>query len=640
MIQKFPQMMLIAAVLLAVTWLGARGLNADSIWFDEGWSIYNAGGALYGPLNPLQVWERVAQEDPRQSPGYPILLNLWGTAVGWSAFAARTFSLLAGVLAVATVYRLTADLLRREQYAAGLVAAAALGAGGYFVVYLHDIRAYSLQTFAIALCALCYWRLVFFNSKNGRSVERPYKNGGDRMQRRRIAFAASVAFALYAHYFSILHLAILAAYHLLFAPKTRGWWQVYALMLIGGLTLLPSLPVLLTAYTLANTIPRSDIPITDTLRNVIYLFSSGSVALLVLLALSGIVGAFQREKQGVQLNTPSGLIFVLFWLGVWGLLAALLNERLSMYEFRYWLPLFVPLAALVGIGGAALISDRPRGIVLAAIIAGVWIAAGVFAAENRAYIDLTRLTTAWLHQPAREVAAALNGRIREGDVVLYHSLGAWSQERPLEFYLYQTPARVRWLEAYPVQPEQMTEYETGIAAQIEGAGRVWLAAYNNSPLLLPDAVTRAAAGEGLRACGGFSAAPDLTFTLYVRETQNEGETLTFGEGDLMAAGRLIAPLEVVVTSGLDHPVLSVVMLWEGALPSHSVAIHVADAGGNTVAQTDAAFTAGCMAREVSLAGLPAGEYRALAAVYDWQTQVRLNAGTDDDRAEIGTFVIP
>ncbi|MBZ0286104.1 MAG: hypothetical protein K8I30_00710, partial [Anaerolineae bacterium] len=91
------------ALLLAVMALGARGLGQDALWLDEYWSLAHAGGLE--SLSPVEVWGRIAASDPWQTPGYYLLLNLWGGRVGWSAFAGRALSLLAGMLAVAWVYR-------------------------------------------------------------------------------------------------------------------------------------------------------------------------------------------------------------------------------------------------------------------------------------------------------------------------------------------------------------------------------------------------------------------------------------------------------------------------------------------------------------------------------------------------------
>src|SRR5258708_8832242 len=84
-------------VLLLTTWFGARKLNASGIWYDEWWSLYDSGASYFGPpLSPIAIWNRIATEDPMYPPGYYVLLSAWAQGVGWSEYATRALSLLAG----------------------------------------------------------------------------------------------------------------------------------------------------------------------------------------------------------------------------------------------------------------------------------------------------------------------------------------------------------------------------------------------------------------------------------------------------------------------------------------------------------------------------------------------------------------
>ena len=48
-------------LLLLITGLGARDLTSDGLWYDEQWSIYDSGGAHYGPLSPAEIWTKNRQ---------------------------------------------------------------------------------------------------------------------------------------------------------------------------------------------------------------------------------------------------------------------------------------------------------------------------------------------------------------------------------------------------------------------------------------------------------------------------------------------------------------------------------------------------------------------------------------------------
>src|SRR5215212_2676576 len=71
----------VVALLLLATWLGARGLNADAIWYDEYWSLFGAGGTHRGPYTLAQTVDSLAASSHERSPPfYYLALNLWGHA--------------------------------------------------------------------------------------------------------------------------------------------------------------------------------------------------------------------------------------------------------------------------------------------------------------------------------------------------------------------------------------------------------------------------------------------------------------------------------------------------------------------------------------------------------------------------------
>src|SRR5690606_16409005 len=142
---------------LIATMLGAVLSRSEALRYDERWTLYNAGGAPYEPLSPVGVWNRIADDDPWQSPGYFLALNLWGGAVGWSIYAARMFSLLTGALALAWMFRLAALLGGRH---IGLYAAAALLGSAFFAYYLHEMRPYTLYVLLTCSSVWSYWRIT------------------------------------------------------------------------------------------------------------------------------------------------------------------------------------------------------------------------------------------------------------------------------------------------------------------------------------------------------------------------------------------------------------------------------------------------------------------------------------------------
>jgi uncharacterized membrane protein len=184
---------IVIVVLLLVCWLGARGLDADAIWLDEYWSLYNAGGAMMGPISPAEVWNRIAERDPWQSPGYYLLLNLWGKVVGWTEFATRSLSLFGGLLAVAWTYRLGRDLISPF---GGVAAAIALGLSAYFIYFLHEMRSYTLYVLFTPPMVWAYWKLLHRERKQAYAL-----------------LFLSITGALYTHYFAALTALFLGVFH-------------------------------------------------------------------------------------------------------------------------------------------------------------------------------------------------------------------------------------------------------------------------------------------------------------------------------------------------------------------------------------------------------------------------------------------
>ena len=150
-------------LILIATAVGVLGLQADSMWHDEQLSLLYAGALSDEPINPLNTVTRIIERESGQAPFYYMLLTAWGSLVGWSVFAARAFSLLVGVLAIAWTYRLGRDM---HSPFAGLCAAIVLGTSAFFSAYLHEIRTYSLLVLEILMILTLYWRML----KSPRSV--------------------------------------------------------------------------------------------------------------------------------------------------------------------------------------------------------------------------------------------------------------------------------------------------------------------------------------------------------------------------------------------------------------------------------------------------------------------------------------
>lgn len=407
---KFARWWWMLPLLLLTTALVIPRLDVDGLWYDEVWSVINAGGAHYGAMSPGEIWQHLAANDPDQGIAYPLMLSAWGSVVGWSELATRLFSLFAGLLTIAGVYRLGRDWLNP---AAGLTAAALLSVNAFYIHYLHELRVFSVVTLSAVLVLWSYGRIMFDlpprpplytierGGMPGRELLRFYNLGWIFAH---IGLVVGGLGLLYTHYFAATLLLALGAVHVgigvfvfvfpfflemrhvssahrimhsgranpVFGMK--HWWRIVLLGLVVGLLFVPWLPVLMRSF--ARTATRSDVHeralSTPELLNTIgcYFFNldmPGLGAALVVLLVAGIMVVI----WGKNLNLASrpllspwrrGVVAGRFLIVITTLLLVIIgvaNAILQIIEpnrARYVLVLWSPLALSAGIWGCWLLA--------------------------------------------------------------------------------------------------------------------------------------------------------------------------------------------------------------------------------------------------------------------------------------------
>jgi hypothetical protein len=597
-------------LLLVTAWLGTRGLNADAIWFDEWWSIYHAGGAHYGPISPADTLTRVAQEDPRNTPGYYLMLQTWGVFAGWTPFAGRALSLFTGLIAVAWMYRLGRDLVSR---AAGIGAAVTLGTGAFFTYYLHELRGYTLYVLLTAVCVWSYWRMM-----TGK--------GGWRTQ---FIFFGSAVGLLYTHYFASLTVAVIGLYHLLFAPKNPLWRRVTLLMLLAGLAFLPWLQVLSTVigfFQDTGVTTQFALDARSATQTTLYMFSNGNIGLLAFFAL---VGLCVRHRS---------VTFIWFLALAALLIALMVNEALKVIlHVRYLMALWPALALIVGLG-VHYLSQRGVSLVLAL---SVWIISGFWNTFDPASLNHIRDTAYYL--PWNSLVDALQDGVQTDDSVIFllpdqRPLRRSAHEPVAEYYLHGLPIQYDLLESPLVIGE--APYERQAREVLDNTHRVWIA---YDPTKMPDhlaALDRILISSHI-LCGTFADSPQLHLNLY-GQLPDIGEALRFGDGITASP---LPPF--TITDGR----LNVLLTWNvtDSVPNHtySIALHLEDTAGSVVAQADYPLPGdeyACRSTNIDVHNLPSGEYMLLLAVYNPSTGERLQAinettGETGDRLPLGSVVI-
>ena len=274
---------LIAAVacLLFVFITGATSLQSDPIFNDE----YNSLNRVLGPpfketRNLPKTIELITQLSPEHAPSYFVLLHLWTKLTGTDLMTIRLLSLYFGLLALAFAYQLA---LVTQDHNTALLAIFLATFMAFFIYYTRLARMYSLLPMVSAWLAWSYWRV---------------RSPANHVRRWNwLSLFASAATILYVHYFGIMTLMAIGAYHLLIARKDRRWFQISVVVLAAGLLFLPWLPVVATDDLAKMAIDR--LSMVESARVIVSIYSNGGFALLLLAAFASLPGfqAFEFSAE-------------------------------------------------------------------------------------------------------------------------------------------------------------------------------------------------------------------------------------------------------------------------------------------------------------------------------------------------------
>jgi 4-amino-4-deoxy-L-arabinose transferase-like glycosyltransferase len=349
----------IGALLVLVTLLalGLRlyRLDAQSLWYDEGFSVY------LGRMDLSQITERTAADI--QPPLYYYLLHGWIGLLGDGEKTLRGLSLLFGVLTVPLIYAGALALFRSRL--AGLLASLLVAVSPLHLWYSQEVRMYSLLTF---LCLLSSYLLLVVLREEGRW----------RAMALWAAYTMVCIAALYTHYFAFSVLAFQGVYLLLdwwgrdLRPKRLLLGAVVSGMLIL-LAYVPWLPHLLTRFGADASYWPGQLKVYEVLLDIVLLFVGGesvteSVGIILavghgcvfavcLLALIHTASASQSEAKSHHHPLPTSyyqLLFLLLYLLLPPLLILALSYNSPKFNARYAM-LSHPALLLIVAGGLAVL---------------------------------------------------------------------------------------------------------------------------------------------------------------------------------------------------------------------------------------------------------------------------------------------
>ena len=305
-----------ALILLLACANGARGIWSTSISGDELNTLSNIGAFEAQPLRLDMVVAGVRQRSADHTPLYFVSAAAWSRFAGISQVAMRYLSLLYGTLAIATLFRLAAEIAGRRT---ALLACLLMSAATLPVWYSAFMRMYSLLLLLATAHCWIYWRLI--------TRERQSKATW-------LAFYATAVALLYTQPLTVAYFVGLAAHHVFFVKPVRRFWQVISIWTLSGATMLPWLGQLLAGSEMQQ--PRNyPLTLVELIESVGLFLANGQMLLwLPLLMAFGF--CYRRGRHGLVLK------LLLIAAAIFATLAAVhaWTGFLDFTRMRYFLLLF------------------------------------------------------------------------------------------------------------------------------------------------------------------------------------------------------------------------------------------------------------------------------------------------------------
>lgn len=649
-----PARLVMPAILLLAFALRACGLDAQSLWSDEGISLQRASQSLPDLLANMPV---------EHTPGYFVLLHGWLSISGASDFALRYLSLLPSVLAVALIFALARALHRGHGgrgfwgrgFWVGVIAALLAATSGFQVWYAQEARMYAwLQ--ALALLAIwAQWQLL-----EGADADTQGQETGPAPRRTvtsdTVGWAATYALATAGVIYLHLYGALLPLAQALFAlgwlavrrtPRPFvHWLSAAALALLLFAPWLPHALGILGFDGWREGGSAADLPwrfwaaytVSDGLAEP---WSAWLPWLYALLLLAGVI-YWARERAAAALY----LLLLLLGPSAAVLLLAIRNPD---YHERYTIFLSAPILLLVAGGIGAQIAppaDHARMGRPALRRAGALLLLLLLLIGNG--LALYRLRTdATLHKPDyRSAAAHIAANLQPGDVVLVDG------PDPAKVFLHYFDADSA--PVYAVGDLQEADYAASgaaLAPLLDGAGRVWELLYFHPPAAVQVwLATQAWASEATEYNG-------IRVTLYGLSTDKDADA---GENTAEPSGvqtrvppqvtfgptLTLQSVEVNPPAPQGGDLLRVSTHWfvNEAAPEYKFSLRLTDAAGLTIYTADYTPQNWFAPTNVWVVGqpatdqrgillppdLPGGVYRLALRLYDPATGVAVESSAGQD----------
>ena len=570
---------------------------------DEFYSMYNTGWLVNGPYSPIDVMQSLQRNSPNHTPGYFILLSIWGNLIGYDLALGRALTIFSGLLSLAMTYRLARDFVAPV---AGLFALIIVASNAFYNFYYSHVRMYPLLVFASGIALWLYLRIIYQQKQ---------------IKKTDYAALGIAVFALInTHAFSASFLLMLGIYHLLIAPKNRRWLWVSLAVAAAVLLFLPWMPTLIFGGIDRIAENPNDPPVGSFTAIQIWLtVILNSQPFLLLLSIAGLALGLWKQKIPPKPYLMMPVIFLLVLA-----FAAWFLDLIRASNMRYQLAGWLVFALFIAAGLYALYRFR-RWLGLGAVM--FWVIAGLVfqtTADWQQYLA-DRISTFSL--PPAQVISRLALQAEQKPVIVNYNYSMHRVSWPSRVGY---PQREHYFDQHDIAFEAADNPE-GIENNVRGRAitepSIWIV-YQTSKTNSEQAAEINAVMRGLnyQPCETVEIGIDTVIAQYL------WQTLNCQPPRLLATHQTAAIDYQFYGAALDaaHSKLLFSDQWtartDDDLDNYKMSYQLITSDWNNVAQLDLPLVRPGELRQFSIdiSNVPAGTHRLMAILYDRRTGERQN----------------
>ena len=596
-------------ILLMVAALAIRQIDLYPPTQDEFYSMYNAGWLINSPYSPIEIMQSLQRYSPNHTPGYFLLLNLWGNLTAYDIVLGRIFTIFTGLLSLAIAYRLARDFVAP---AAGLLMLIVVSSNAFYNYYITFTRFYPLVVFITGIVLWLYLRIMF-RVKSPKALDY-------------LALFAAVFALENIHLFCATFLAALGIYHLLFAPKNRRWIGISITVVTAVAMFLPVLVGMISqierAIQIKSSKPIDGMTALDAWFTVMLNDQPG----LLIAVIVGLLLGFWHKRISAVSYLLLSIIFLLILT-----LVAEFSGFIRLVEMRYHLVGMLPFALAVTAGLYGLYSLR-RWLGLFVLL---WLVAGLYFHSGASWLQYIAGRQPWSPPlPPWQVISRLASRADAAPVIVGYRLSRKGLELPTRR---NYPQKHYYFDRHHIElklfdnPEAFDSY---VRQHVIALPSVWVV-YKPSATMPHEAASLQVTLGNLdyQLCDTLNVAVDTVILQYAWDTLN------------CQPPQLAASYQ---TDMIDYQFYGAVLdtadsklhfndRWtarrDDALSNYRLSHQLITSDWNNVAQLDLPLVHEGQLRlfSIDISNVPAGTYRLMAILYDKDSGERqdwLNSAQD------------